>query len=265
MEQASTQTIATFNGVLLRRERAAGQHFVQLVFREADKDWLCLSSNLANAKLQIGKDYRIEGIFKRLGERAYIHEPQIQLLTRQIVKRRVMISLVIALIILLTAGGIVLAASHHDTAAPPANNTSETSGEQTSTTADNGSSNAPVNATPQTPTDTATPVATTTPTTTKKTAQTKPAPTTPTVLSSPAVAPVPYCDAPVVTQPFDSKTVTDPTAPVDSSVVTQQGVNGQSQTCYPDGTAASAVTNPYSTEQDQITTVGPASTPGPVQ
>src|ERR1043165_9754084 len=78
MEQGETQTVATFTGTLLQRQRSDGKPFTQLIFREAGKDWLCLSSNVTHvAKLQIGKRYKIEGIFKSLGERAYIHEPEI--------------------------------------------------------------------------------------------------------------------------------------------------------------------------------------------
>jgi hypothetical protein len=77
LDTNSTQTIATFTGTLLRREHALGQKFVQLVFRENDQDWLCVSSKLAHAKLTIGQNYAIEGVFKQIGDRAYIHEPAI--------------------------------------------------------------------------------------------------------------------------------------------------------------------------------------------
>ncbi len=115
MDGSGTQTIATFHGTLVRRSRAPGRPFAQLIFREAGKDWLCLTSNLQHAAaLKMGGKYSIEGVFKSLGEHHYIHEPNIVPLARQIAKRRWWIALAIGLAILLTAGGIVFAATHHD-------------------------------------------------------------------------------------------------------------------------------------------------------
>jgi hypothetical protein len=251
------QTIATFTGTLLLRKRMPGKPFVQLIFREAGKDWLCLSSNIAHvAKLQIGKNYKIEGLFKSLGERDYIHEPEIMPLARVVAKRRVWISLVIALAILLTGTGIVLAATHKDTpkplVAPVAQQTSsnnpvtDTSTDATTTPVptDTPPATTPAAATPKTPkTPKTTPIVPVTP------------PTTPVV-----TPPAPYCDSPVTTL-FGYQTVTDQNQPVDYSHVTTPGVDGVQQTCYPDGTSASAVTTVQVVEQDQITTVGPTSPP----
>ncbi|HSX15347.1 MAG TPA: hypothetical protein VLF40_01020 [Candidatus Saccharimonadales bacterium] len=99
----------------MRRHRAPGKPFAQLVFREAGKDWLCLTSNLQHAAgLEMGGKYSIEGVFKAIGEHHYIHEPDIAPLAKQIVKRRWWIAVTIGLVILLAAGGIVLAATHHE-------------------------------------------------------------------------------------------------------------------------------------------------------
>jgi hypothetical protein len=51
------------------------QRFVQLVFREDDKDWLCVSSDPRTVTLPVGQNYRIEGIFKQRGERAFVYDP----------------------------------------------------------------------------------------------------------------------------------------------------------------------------------------------
>jgi hypothetical protein len=106
LEQGNTQTIATFTGTLLKREQTAGR-FLQLVFREAEENWLCLTSNLANAKLEIGKTYHIEGTFRQLGSRQYIHEPEIELVKgRGRTLKRIAIGIAI---ILLVAGATAFA------------------------------------------------------------------------------------------------------------------------------------------------------------
>jgi hypothetical protein len=107
----STQTIATFTGTLLRREHNVGQKFVQLVFREHDKNWLCISSKLSDTKLTIGQNYRIEGIFRQLGDRAYIHEPKIALSKRQVPLRRMIIAAGIIVGVTVLGGG-AFAATH---------------------------------------------------------------------------------------------------------------------------------------------------------
>lgn len=214
MDQASTQTIAMFTGTLLRREHMLGQRFVQLVFREGDKNWLCLSSNLPHAaKLQIGKNYKIEGAFKQLGERPYIHEPNIAPLARQIAKRRVGISLIIALALLLPAGGIVLAASHKQ-------------GAPTTPPDTYAAQQAPANDTSQAKTDT--PVATPEVTPTDTAATPAPAAAAPTVPKTTPVTttPAPAQPAPAapVTPPADTTAPTAPTNPnavaVSSSEIT---------------------------------------------
>lgn len=75
----TVQTIATFTGTLLRRERAVGQKHIQLVFRENNENWLCVSADMKHNALVVGKKYRVEGVFRKYGERPYIHTPNITL------------------------------------------------------------------------------------------------------------------------------------------------------------------------------------------
>jgi hypothetical protein len=77
VEQTGTQTIAIFTGTLLKRELVGEQHIIQLVFQEGVERWLCLTSNRAHKNLDVGKQYHIEGAFRHLGSRPYIHEPVI--------------------------------------------------------------------------------------------------------------------------------------------------------------------------------------------
>ncbi|HSX31098.1 MAG TPA: hypothetical protein VLE99_04225 [Candidatus Saccharimonadales bacterium] len=255
MDQAGTQTVATFTGTLLKRQHTPGKPFAQLIFREANEDWLCLTSNLAHAaKLQVGRAYRIEGLFKSLGQHQYIHEPNIMPLARQIKKRRWWIAVTVVIIMLLTAGGIVFATAHQDKPTTPPT-TSESTTPQTSSP---DTSTAPTTASPSTTTTPSADTTTTTPTTTPPTTtKTTPKTTTPPANnnnSNSVVTPVPYCDADVIT-PFGYQTVQDPTQPTTYSAVTTPGVNGDTRTCYP-GQGQPGQTTVIATEQDQVTTVG---------
>ncbi len=87
MSHAATQK-ATFTGTLLRREHTLGQKVVRLIFRDADKDWLCLSSNLTNIKLEVGQQYHIRGMLRSLGDRTYVHEPRIALIGSRVASLR---------------------------------------------------------------------------------------------------------------------------------------------------------------------------------
>jgi len=254
VDEAGTQTIATFNGTLLLRKRMPGKPFVQLVFREAGKDWLCLSSNIANvAKLQVGKNYRIEGIFKALGEHHYIHEPSIAPLARQIVKRRVLISMVLALVIILTATGIVLAAGRHDTPPPVVTPTvvqEPVVDTPAVTNAPTPSVDTP--APPPAPAPVASPKAVV-----KKAApapipaSTPPQTPAPTPVT-PVVTPVPYCDAPIDI-PYGHSTVVDDTQP--AGTVVTPGVNGQQKTCYTGVSGEPGTITPVSSPIDEVITV----------
>jgi hypothetical protein len=253
MDSRGTQTVATFTGTLLRREHTIGQKFVQLVFREGDKNWLCISSKLTNAKLGIGQTYKIEGIFKQAGDRAYIHEPKIELLKRQgkAAKKRLVIG-VVALVAVLVCGGVVFALQGHSHPLTATNVASHTT-QQPQTESGDNSAVAPATTadTPATPTDTAaTPAAPTV--VSKKTTPT--ANTTPATSSPVATAPVAYCDNPTVIS-FQSQQVDDAGMPVGTTQVTQVGVNGSQQVCYPDGTPASAQTA-TTPAVDEITHVG---------
>lgn len=181
-----------------------GKPFVQLVFREAEKDWLCLSSNLKHvATLKVGKKYQIEGVFKSLGEHQYIHEPNIMPIAREIKKRRVIISIASGIGILLLAGGIVLAATH-DPSAPQQDTPSDNTSQQTSTTDDTYTGTS-TSTTPTTPTDTPTTPTTTPPPT--PTPKSKTTATTATPDASPPAA------TPQATQPTPPPPSTPPPTP----------------------------------------------------
>ena len=81
MEQG-TSTTASFTGTLLRREHTLGERFVQLVFREENRDVLCVSTNPRAATLPIGQDYRVQGVFKQHGTREFIYDPKVALLKK---------------------------------------------------------------------------------------------------------------------------------------------------------------------------------------
>lgn len=279
MEEASAQTVATFTGTLLRRKRMPGTSFVQLIFREAERDWLCLSSNLQHvASLEVGKKYQIEGIFKAIGEHEYIHEPDITPIAHEIKKRRVWISVGLGIGIVFAAGGIVLAATHDPSAPKPDSSMNNTTASQQTpiTDANSGASTDTAASTPSTGT-TSTPPATTTTTPKPKTTTTSkvtvPVVVTPPVTppaSTPVVTPpTPYCDSPVDI-PFTNTDQPDPSQPVGYSNIITHGVVGQQKTCYPDGTPASATTTVITPPVNQVTDVGtgpadpnPNPNPGP--
>jgi len=252
VEQAGLQTIATFNGTLLTRKRVHGKPFVQLIFREAGKDWLCLSSDIAHAaRLQVGKKYRIEGIFKSLGEHTYIHEPQIAPLAQQIVKRRLWISLAIALAILLTGTGIVLAATHKVTPPSPG-----------APVFGRAPTDVPVTTPTDTPSDAPAAPSTNTPPVTTATSPPQSAPTTPPPATPPvlAVTPQPPADTIAPTVPTDLmagasltggislswQASTDDVAVVSYEVFRDgSSVSSTTDTTYTDTTAPAGVDHTY--------------------
>lgn len=266
MEQGGAQTIATFTGTLLRREHTLGQKFVQLVFREDGKDWLCISTDPRTATLLVGQKYKVEGVFKLLGERPYIHEPRIAAVTgRRMSAKHLAISAAIVLVVATMTAMAVRAV--HGSLAPTSAESNGTAQHIRATSAPVAPASATSNPNQQTDTSAAAPAPTTTATpkvTAKKTTIPTPAPAPVPVPTVPAVVPTtPDCDA-IVTTPFGTKTVEDDTQTPGYSEITQAGVDGQQQTCYPNGRSAAGVTTTLVAEQDQITTVGPAATqPGP--
>jgi cytoskeletal protein RodZ len=206
VEQSSTQTVATFTGTLLRREKHPAKQLVQLVFREDGKNWLCLSSNPATARLDVGKNYRIEGAFKQLGHHPFIHEPSISLVKQRSIALIVGIS--VGAIILL-AGGTVGAFALMSNHGQPQQSTSTNAAPQ-ATPMTQQSSTATVTETPTDPPVTTPAATTTTPTTTTK-KKTTTSNTTPT----------PQVTAPVTTQPTTpDQTQQTPTVPPTEDPVT---------------------------------------------
>jgi hypothetical protein len=107
LDQANTQTIASFTGTLLRREKGSN-NVVQLVFREKDNNVLCVSSDPSTARLAVGGRYRIEGIFRKAGKRPFIQNPRIQLIKhkKQLAKP---VGIILAIVIISTAGAGAMA------------------------------------------------------------------------------------------------------------------------------------------------------------
>ena len=247
MDQSSSQTIATFTGTLLRRERNAERKLVQLVFREGEQDWLCISNKLADAKLALGKEYRIEGIFKQIGDRPFIHEPNISLVKQRSIA--VIIGLGIGFVLFLTGGSVAAYTMLSKHNLPAAQNTTSDASQSTSIqTGDNSPAETPADTTPSPTASTPTPSPATTTTTKKKTT---PSTTTPPVNNPVVVPPTPDCDAPQAT-PFQTNTVYDPNQT--DGTVTQQGVEGSQQTCYPNGRSQPGQTTVTQQPTDQIVT-----------
>ncbi|MEJ0073552.1 MAG: hypothetical protein WDN27_05795 [Candidatus Saccharibacteria bacterium] len=205
MDQGNAQTIATFTGKLLRSERNEAKGLVQLVFREADKNWLCLSSDAQTAELPLGQEYSIEGEFKQIGDRAFIHEPNIAPLAREVKKRRWWIGAAIGAGFLLVACGVVFAADkvymkpvrHQKTPSTSQASSTDTSGDQSV----GDTSPDPADAAG---TSTNTPDTTTSTTTLSSTLHTS-APTTGSgvTTTAPAVTTItPYCDSTTDDVPF---------------------------------------------------------------
>jgi hypothetical protein len=147
---------------------------VQLVFREGDKNWLCISSKLSNAKLAIGQKYKIEGMFKQVGERTYIHEPKIELSKRHIPVKRLSI-VAGAITALVTVGGVAFATHNGGTQPQPASHpAAQVVATQPTSTAGTTEQTPPVATTP--PATTTTPATTAAKTITKPAAKSSPKP-----------------------------------------------------------------------------------------
>jgi hypothetical protein len=256
----STQTIATFTGTLLRREHNPGQKFVQLVFREKDQDWLCISSKLVNVKLTIGQDYHIEGLFKQVGDRAYIHEPIIKVARRSkgsasnkkmLHRRPVLIGSAIAVAILVVGGTVFALQGSPDTL--KAENASSQAPRQVISDTSASTTVPETPATDTTPPPETTPPPATTPTTPAP-KKSSPAPSPTPVVTPPVTPPppaVPDCDGVVITA-FDHLTTIDDTQP--AGTVVRQGIDGQTQACYPNGRGADPVINTIVQKVDELTT-----------
>lgn len=262
MSQGNTQTVATFKGTLLKREHTTGQKFVQLVFREKDKNWLCISTNLKYAKLQSGKQYRIQGISKMLGdERQYIHEPEITPVVRHLGLKQLLLSVGIVLFVATTTASAVRLMNGSLT---PTSAESDT-GHHTVTTKTTDDTAKPEEAA-QATTET-TPAPTTPATTTKKktTSSSSGSSTnnTPVVTPPPTPGgspqnPQPYCGEQFNIVPFSSTTQEDSSH--EPGYVITQGVNGYSQTCY-SGVAGDPGTTTVTQPITQVTAVPPPTPP----
>lgn len=200
MEQSTPHTIATFTGTLVRRDYTPGQRFVQLVFREGKENHLCVSSRAAAAELPIGKKYRVEGEFRQVGDRAFIHEPKIWVAQKRRQKwflRKPVLLGSSAAAALLVVGGVVFALHGGSQSNLQAKKASVQSAFQQETSPSDHNDNAAPQTTTDTPSTTTDTQTNTTPTTTNKTTPktTTPTPTptdtTPTPTPTPTPDPTP--------------------------------------------------------------------------
>jgi hypothetical protein len=247
--QSGTQTIATFTGTLLRREHQIGQKFVQLIFREGDKNWLCVSTNTMLTKLDVGQKYHIQGMFKSRSGCDYIHEPRVTAVHPRFFRLRhwALRTVIVLLVATATAFAVRLvhgnlaptSAESQGTHKPAAQTTSDTTTQQPVT---------PVAEVTPTPT----PAAATPP------ATTKPKTVTPKTSTNPVVTSLaPHCDGIVVTTPAPVITQ-DSTQLTTYENITQQSIDRQVQTCYPDAGTANGTTKVLVEGQPLMETVGTA-------
>lgn len=220
MEQGNPQTIASFTGTLLKRERAADNRLVQLVFREGRENVLCVSDNPADAAWPIGETYRIQGVYKQTGKRSFIAQPTIASL-KQRRKLKLSFNKILIIAVVLTFGGSayglvsLLRPAHSGQALGASTNASASGNSSTNTT--------PVTSTNQstaTPSTSSVSQTTTTSPTTQKT--TTPAKTTTAAPAATTQAPT----APSTTQaapPATPSTDTNPPAGTSTTTPTDPG------------------------------------------
>jgi hypothetical protein len=251
MQPDGAQTIASFTGTLLRREHTVGQKFVQLVFRENDKDVLCISTDPKDSAWQIGQAYHVEGTFRERAGRVFIQDPRITRLKKHwsLAKRLVVGTAVVAII---GVGGTVFALHGHAAPVPV-----PSAPEVAQTTVATTETPTPPAATPAVSTPTAPAPVTSAVATTKKTSKvivTTPAVTTPAPAVATTPAPVDTCTTQVV--PFDTVYHEDDSLdPGTTGPSTQTGAYGSEQVCSISG--VKITTAPIS----EIISVGPPVTP----
>jgi hypothetical protein len=229
---------------LLRRQHTIGEQFVQLIFREDGKNWLCISSNTMLTKLDIGQKYHIEGLFKSRHGYDYIHEPRVTLVRPHFFRLRRWALRTVIVLLVATATAFAVHMVHGNLA--PTSAESQGTHKPAAQTTSHTTTQQPV-----------TPVAEVTPT---------PAPTPPAVTPKPktstpktSVAPVakplaPHCDVAVTT--LDPIITPDPAQPTGSENITQQNIDREVQTCYPDVGTANGTLKVLVEGQPLIKTVG---------
>lgn len=262
MVQRGTKRVA-FKGKLLKRSRLTGKPVLQLVFRDAGKNWLCLSSNLANLKLQIGKEYRVEGPSRMLGDRSYIHDPQITAIGGVSALKRLTFSTAIVLVVAtMTAFAVKamngnLAPTSAESTEQKKSVTHESDKNKQAANAEEQEDVAPVT---ESRTDTSSNAAgsasrsggsTATPATNTPAPAPNPTPA-PTPPPPPPQSPEPYCDPPEVVT-FEHQTVIDDAQP--EGTVVQVGEDGQRHTCYSGVSGEPGLTLWIKEPINQITTV----------
>jgi hypothetical protein len=144
------QNNVEFTGVLVDRQYATGQKYVQLVFETAEGIRLSLSRNVNMVRsLTLGSTYKVQGSERTVGQKRYIHEPTaipvspggLSLLSKH---RKVIIAAAISLAVVLSGVGVLAYATRNsDTSSTPTTNMKKTTSKSTpvtspSTTTDSG-------------------------------------------------------------------------------------------------------------------------------
>lgn len=74
---AQGSSTASFTGILVKRDRIDSKHLVQLLFRNEDKNVLCVSADPKDNAWQVGQTYVVEGTWaEKLGHK-FVRNPHI--------------------------------------------------------------------------------------------------------------------------------------------------------------------------------------------
>lgn len=109
MHAADTGSDKAFTGKLVKRQYKRGQQYAQLVFENRRGTHLSLSRNPKTVNsLMVGERYRVAGPEFAVGEKTFIHEPEVA--PAPFNKKRMIVSFAVAFFLVLT--GTVFAARH---------------------------------------------------------------------------------------------------------------------------------------------------------
>jgi len=109
MQAADIGSDKAFTGKLVKRHYKRGQQYAQLVFENRRGTYLSLSRNPKTVNsLKVGERYRVAGPEFAVGEKTFIHEPEVA--PAPFHKKRLAVSFAVAFFLILT--GTVFAARH---------------------------------------------------------------------------------------------------------------------------------------------------------
>jgi cytoskeletal protein RodZ len=211
------QNSVEFMGVLVDRQYASGQKYVQLVFETAEGIRLSLSRNINLVRsLSLGSTYKVKGSERTVGQKRYIHEPTAMLVPDNKLSliskhRKVLIPVAIGLIVVLSGVGVLTYAA----------NSTNTNNQPTVHTKKPASKSTPI--TTATPTDSQPVPDTASSVSTQQETQTAPVKSTrkSTPVSPPAIETNPVINN-VVTPPVTNDVVNHPSTEDSSTTVPTQ-------------------------------------------